>query len=204
MQTQEVIPVKEVQDTETRISTLHDQMSSIKVTSQEELAGVAEHIASIKAAAKEVTAIRDKYIEPAKAIIEHAKKTFNPIIDRCAAIEAHLKQVAQVYMLAEKKKADEKAAKEAAKVESGYQKPETAAKKIAEIPKAQTTAKTESGTLGMKMVKNYRIINEKAIPDEYYKPRELDLAKIRKVALAGVAIPGVEVFEEPQMQSRAR
>lgn len=204
MQTQEVIPVQEVKETDIRISKLHTDMMAIKVTTPEELNAVAEHIASVKAAAKDVTAVRDKYIEPAKAIINHAKATFDPIIERCGAIEKYLKGIAQTYMLEQKKIADEKAAKEAAKVESGYQKPETAARKIAEIPKAQTTAKTDSGTLGMKMVKNYRIIDEKKIPDEYYKPRELDLAKIRKVALAGVEIPGVEVFEEPQMQSRAR
>lgn len=202
--TKEVIPVAEVQATDVRITKLKDQMEAIKVTTPEELNAVAEHIASVKQAAKDVTEVRDKYIEPAKSIIEHAKATFDPIINRCKDIETFLKNKAQEYMLAEKKKADEKAAKEAAKVESGYQKPETAAKKIAEIPEAQRVSKTDKSTLSMKMVKDYRIIDEKKIPEEYYKPRELDTAKIRKVALAGIAIPGVEVFEKPQMDSRAR
>jgi len=202
--TKEVIPAAEVQATDVRITKLKDQMEAIKVTTPEELNAVAEHIAAVKQASKDVTAVRDKYIEPAKAIIEHAKSTFDPIIRRCAEIEAFLKGKAQDYMLAEKKRTDEAAAKEAAKVESGYQKPETAAKKIAAIPEAQRVSKTEKSTLSMKMVKDYRIINEALIPEEYYKPRELDTAKIRKVALAGVAIPGVEVFEKPQMDSRAR
>lgn len=204
MQQNQVIPMAEVEQNKNKVETLHKEMTAIKVTSKEELNAVAAHIGAVKKIQKEVSEVRDRYIAPAKEIIQHAKDTFDPIINLAKEAEEHLKKSAEAFMLAEKKREDDAKAKEIAKVESGYQKPETAARKMGEIEKAETKAETDSNTLSMKMVKDYRIIDEKKIPDEYYKPRELDLAKIRKVALAGVAIPGVEVYEKPQMASRAK
>ena len=75
-------------------------------------------------------------------------------------------------------------------------------KHIEALPEKQKTVDTGESKLTMKAVKDYRIVDEKLIPEEYYKPRELDFVKIRKVALAGVKIPGVELFESQQMMSR--
>jgi hypothetical protein len=204
MQTNEVIPAAEVKEHETRITTLHSQMEAITITNEQELNSVAEHIATVKEAKKQVTEVRDKYIAPAKSIIEHAKATFDPFIKKCEEVEAMLKSKAQVFMEAEEKRLADAKEKEIGKVESGYQKPETAAKKIAAMPEAKKTADTGSSTLTLKKVKEVEIVDEKAIPDEYYKPRELDMVKIKKVALAGVEIPGVKVVEKSQMASRAR
>lgn len=204
MQSTEVIPAAEVKENETRITTLHDQMTAITVTSEKELNQVAEHIATVKKAKKEITAVRDKYIEPAKAIIDHAKSTFDPFIKKCDEVESILKGKAQVFMEAEAKRIEEAKAKEIGKVETGYQKPETAAQKIAAMPEAKKTADTGSSTLSLKKVKEVEIEDQSKIPDEYYKPRELDMVKIKKVALAGIAIPGVKVVEKSQMASRAK
>jgi beta-phosphoglucomutase-like phosphatase (HAD superfamily) len=203
MQTTEVIPAEEVAVVKTKIEAMREQVLAIKVTSQEELTAVAEHIGNVKKMKKFVTQERDKYITPAKEIISKAKEQYDPYITACDEAEAILKSKAQTFMLEEKKKEDELKAKEIKKVETGYQKPETAAKKIEAIPEAKKTVDAGTSKLTMKMVRDYRIVDEKLIPDEYYKPRELDLVKIRKVALAGVSIPGVEIFEKPEMVSKA-
>lgn len=201
MQHNEVIPVAEVQEQKTRIESLREKMSAIKVTSKEELTAVAGHIGEIKKTKKQITEVRDRYIAPAKEIIARAKADFDPYIDACDEIEDALKQTAQTFMLAEKKKEDDEKARILA---DGRTNIETKVEKIGQVKEADKKVEAEGSTLSMKMVKNYRIVDESKIPDEYYKPRELDLQKIKKVALAGVVIPGVEVYEEPQMASRAK
>lgn len=202
MQTNEVIPAEEIAVVKTKIDAMREQVQAIKVTTDEELTQVAKHVDDVKKMAKFVKQERDKYIAPAKEIIEKAKEQYDPYLKACEEAESMLKEKAQVFMIAEKKKADEARAKEIKKVETGYQKPETAVKKIEAMPEAKKTVDTGASKLSMKMVKDIRITDEKAIPDEYYKPRELDMVKLKKVALAGVSIPGVEVFEKPQMASR--
>lgn len=204
MATQEVIPVQEVKEHKTKVQNIMEQMQAIKVTSQDELTSVAEHIGVIKQAKKVVTEARDKYIAPAKEIIDRAKADFNPIIDMCDEAEKILKGKAQAFMEAEDKRIEDAKKKEVAKVESGYQKPETAVEKISQMPTAVKTTKSAAGTLGIKKVKEVVIVDESKIPEEYYKPRELDMVKIKKVATAGIAIPGVEVKEVSQMQHRAK
>lgn len=200
----EVVPIEEVKEHKTRVAELMEQMSAIKVSSPEELTAVAGYIGQVKKSKKAITEARDKYIAPAKEIIERAKSDFNPIIDACDEIEAVLKKKAEVFMIAEKKREDDAKAKEIKKVESGYQKPETAVKNMESIKSAETKVKSEHGTLGMTTVKEVVVFDESLVPEEYYKPRELDMVKIKKVAIAGVAIPGVRVDEKSQMAMRAK
>jgi cytochrome c551/c552 len=198
----QVIPAKEVEEHRTRAEILKKDMSTIKVTSQDELTKVAGYIGEVKKIQKAIEFTKQNYINPAKQIIDQAKMDFDPIINICLEVEKSLKKIAQDFMDAEDKREKLAKEKEVKKVETGYQKPETAVANMENIPKAVTKAKTENGTLGVSKVKDFKITNESLIPDEYYKPRELDLVKIRKVALAGVVIPGVEVFEKSSMSFR--
>lgn len=199
----EVIPADEIKEHKTRIEQLTEQMSAIKVTSQEELTQVATYIGEVKKVAKAVKEARDKYIAPAQAIIDQAKGDFDPIIRGCLAIETMLKGKAQQFMDAEDKRIEEAKKKEIAKVESGYQKPETAVEKISEMKTVAPTVEGGNGKLVRSKVKEGVIENEALIPEEYWIPRKLDLAKIQKVIKAGGVIPGVKVIEKSQMGMRA-
>lgn len=199
----EVIPKDEVKEHSSTIVALKEQMSAIKVTSQEELTTVAGHIASVKKVKKVLEGVRDKYINPAKEIIAMAKGQFGPMIEACDEIEENLKGKAAIFIQKEEKRVKEQEARELAKVDSGYQKEDTATQKIAEIPDAVKNAKIEDGNLSGRKVKKVVIVDQNLIPEEYYKPRELDMVKIKRVATAGVSIPGVRVDEELEMQFRA-
>lgn len=198
----ELIKKEELSIVESKIDAMKQAVGSIEIKSKDDLSLVATNISNVKKMRKFVEQERDKYIKPAKDIIENAKTAFGPYLEVCDDVEKILKDKAQVFMIEDKKREDEAKAKEVAKVESGYQKPETAVKKIEQIEKADTKVKTDAGTLSMKMVKEVVIVDQSLIPEEYYKPRELDMVKIKKVATAGIAIPGVKVEEKPQMASR--
>lgn len=199
----EVISAKEVNENKQIVESLKDKMSAIKVTSQEELTQVAVHIKAVREKKALITKARDKYITPAKEIIEMAKSTYDPFIKLCEEIEAELKGKGQKFIDAEEKRVAEKTAKELSKVETGYQGDEKAAENIAKIDPAVKKASTADGaTLGSKKVKEVVIYDQSLIPEEYYKPRELDMVKIKKIATAGVEIPGVRVELKTQMEFR--
>lgn len=198
MQT-EIIPQEEIKLVKGKIDSMASQVEAIKVTSPEELTQVATHIANVKKMRKYVEQERDKYIAPAKEIIAKAKEQYDPYVKACDDAELALKKKAETFMIEQKKKEDAEKAKILA---DGRTKVETKVEKLSNVKEAKKTVDTGESTLTMKMVKDIRIVDEKAIPDEYYKPRELDMVKIKKVATAGVVIPGVEVYEKPQMASR--
>jgi hypothetical protein len=197
----EVIPAEEIKEHKASIAGLMDQMSAIKVTSKEELTTVAGHIGAVKKAVKRVKEARDKYIAPAKAIIDQAKADFDPIIAAGNEIEGLLKKKAEDFMLAEAKR-EEEAKKKI--LEDGRTKVETKVEKIGKVEEAETKVTGDHGTLGMSMIKTAVIEDESQIPDEYWIPRTLDMTKINKVVKAGGTIPGVKVEEKPQMNMRAK
>lgn len=204
MKTTEVIPQEEIKEHKTRIEQLRANMAAVKVTSPDELNAVAGFIGEVKKMAKAIKEARDKYIAPAKEIIDRAKADFDPFLNVCLEIEADLKKKAQDFMDAEDKRIEEAKAKEIKKVETGYQKPETAANKIAEIAPAETKVSGDHGTLSRAKVATAVIEDESKIPDEYWIPRQLDMVKINKVTKAGVAIPGVRIEYKSQMSMRAK
>ena len=66
-------------------------------------------------------------------------------------------------------------------------------------PLAKTT-QTQSGAAGTyRMVKRWKIEDEKIIPREYYV---LDEKKINAIVKAGAMIPGIKVYEEPDLAIR--
>jgi hypothetical protein len=204
MKQEEVIPAEEIKEHKTRVEQLKASMSAIKVTSQEELTAVAGHVGEVKKLAKIVKEARDKYIAPAKAIIDQAKADFDPFINACIEIEADLKKKAQVFLDAEDARIAAQTKKEIDKVETGYQKPETAAAKIADIGPVETKVSGDHGTLSRSKVATAIIEDESKIPDEYWIPRTLDMAKINKVTKAGGIIPGVRIEMKSQMNMRAK
>lgn len=204
MKTNEVIPAEEIKEHKTRIEQLRANMAAVKVSSQDELNAVAGFIGEVKKMAKVIKEARDKYIAPAKEIIDRAKADFDPFLSVCLEIEADLKKKAQDWMDAEDKRIEAAKEKEIKKVETGYQKPETAAEKIAEIAPVETKVQGDHGTLSRSKVATAVIEDESKIPDEYWIPRQLDMVKINKVTKAGVAIPGVRIEMKSQMSMRAK
>lgn len=194
----ELVQVKE------KMKGMEAMLASTKVTTDEELNSVADKIKVIKTLCKIIEAKKDKYTEPAKMIIAEARETYDPMIKECKNAEIVLKERAGAYMMAkeaEQRKAQEKIA---AKVESGYMKPETAASKLEAMPEAPKTVSTDKGsTLRMAKRKVAVISNPSMIPDEYWI---VDEVRVRKDALARDAanlspIPGVDIVEQASLSS---
>ena len=186
-----------------KIKGMQKMLAITLITSEEELQAVSDKVKQVKMLCKWVEQKKDQYVKPAKQIIDQAKETYDPYIKECKNAEEVLKQRATAYMLEQDRKRKEDEAKLAAKVESGYMKPETAAKKMEAMPEVQKTVRTAESGLRLVKRKVAKIINPNLVPDEYW---EINEVRVRREALekdkAGTAqIPGVEIVEEANTNS---
>jgi len=180
-------------------SAMQGMVDETKVTNEDELNVVADKIKNIKQLGKFIKQEKEKFTKPAQAIINEARTKYLPYEKMCDSAEAQLKVKAGAYMT---KVEDERIKKEesiAARAENGQLKDDTAVRKMEELGEEKKTVATVSGAkLTLKTVKEVVVADETKIPREYLV---LDMVKIRKVALAGVEIPGVEVKETKQMSA---
>ncbi len=197
-------PKNELMVVREKIVGMKAAVEKIVVNSQETLAEASNIIKSVKDMAKAIKAKKDKYAEPAKAIIAEARETYDPLLKECESAEIVLKQKAGRYMQQEEAKRLEAERKLAARVEKGTLKPETAAAKLEAIPEAPKTVRTDQGA-GLRMAKHKvaKIINVDLIPDEFWV---VDEVRVRREALdrekyGKEPIPGVAIEEVASMSS---
>ncbi len=198
VQDQDLVVVRE------KLKGMQKMIDSTQVTSDDELDGVADKIKGIKTLLKIIEQKKEKFTEPAKAIIAEAKETFDPMIKECRNAEIVLKDRASKFMLqreADRKKKEEQIA---TRVEKGTMKPETAMNKIENLPEAPKTVRTDTGS-GLRMAKRKvaKITEPNLIPDEYWI---IDEIRVRKEALEREKnnlpqIPGVVISEEASLSS---
>ncbi len=179
---------------------LQKVVAETTVQNDEDLAKVSDLIKGIKVFKKRVDDEMAKIIDPLKQVITDTKVKYDPYLKACLEAETVLKQKAGVYMTEKENKRLADAKKITDDLESGkIKKTDTAIKKLEKLPEQATTAKTETSTLTMKKIKDIEIVDRNLIPDEYWVVDEM---KVKKVALAGIEIPGVKVIEKTSMASR--
>ena len=183
---------------------MQEMLDNSPVTNDKELSGVSDKIKQVKSLKKFITAEKEKFTEPAKAIIAEAKIKYDPYIKECDNAEIVLKSRAMEYMDEVEKKRKEAEAKIVADLESGkIKKVETAVKKMENLAEAPKTISTVNSSLQMKKRKVAKIVKMELIPDKYWV---VDEVRVRREALdlekMGMPqIPGVEIVEESSLSS---
>lgn len=182
---------------EEKINGMRAMLESTEVTNDEQLAEVAEKVEKIHTLGKFVRQEMERYTKPAQEIINNARERFLPYENECKEAEATLKAKAGAYMRAQEEERKRKEDRIVKQLEDGRIKEQTAIRKMEAVGESKRTVAAPSGArLTMKTVKVVTIDDPSKVPDEYWV---LDETKIKKVALAGVEIPGVSVREEKQM-----
>lgn len=184
---------------EEKIHGMQAMVNETKVTNDAELTEIADKIKNVKNLGKVIVAEKEKYTKPAQEIINNARARFLPYEKECEQAEKQLKAKATEYMVKveeERRKKEESIVK---RVENGNLKEQTGLRKMEELGEEKKTIATETGAkLTLKTVKEVVIIDREKIPHEFWV---VDEVKIRKVALSGINIPGVEVKEVKQMSA---
>lgn len=188
------IDTKELTVLKGQISKLENQAQSVTIETQDDYTGAVDLVSKLKEAGKAIKDKKETITKPLNEALKNARDLFRPIEEQFDSAEAIIKRKLLDY----KKKVDEEArakeAKIAADLESGkIKKIETAEKKMESIERVESTTRGKVGEVQIRKIKKVRITNEILIPREYLVP---DQVAIRRDALAGKEIPGVEVYEE--------
>lgn len=192
------IDTKEIAALKTEVSHVEAKANSLTVKSPEDYKSAADMLASLKTVGNAIKERKEKITKPLNDALRSARDLFRPLEDSFIAAESTIK----TKMLDYKRKADEEARikeqKIAERVERGTLKPETAERKIEQVTRLNTTEHGDVGAVQVRKVKKVRIVDPARVPHEFWV---IDEVKVRKQALAGVEIPGVEVYEDEQIAS---
>jgi len=174
------------------ISKAEAAATALTVKTADDLTGATELLGKIKTVGKAITAKKESMTKPLNEALRNIRDFFRPVEAQWANAEQIVKGKMIDYQNAELAKAAKKTEVIEQKVESGKMSFEKAAEKI-EAVTPQKNVTTAAGAAQFRTVKEVVIDNETLIPREYLI---LDMVKIRKVALAGITIPGVRVIEK--------
>ena len=185
---------------EEKIKGMRTLVETTAVTTDDELAAVSDIIKNIKSLGKFVRQEMERYTKPAQEIINNARQKFLPYEKECDDAESALKLKAKRYMdeqEAKRKKAEDKIA---ADLEAGkIKKEDTAVRKLEELGEQKQTVVGGDSQITARKVKKAYIVEPEKVPHEYWV---IDEVRVKKAALAGAVIPGVEVREESEIAVR--
>lgn len=184
---------------EEKIKGMRSLVEATVVTNEDELKAVSDVIKNVKTMGKFVRQEMERYTKPAQEIINNARLKFLPYEKECADAESALKLKAKRYMDDKEKKRIEAEAKIEHAVETGRIKEDTAVRKLEDLGEQKQTVSGGESQITARKVKKAYIIDPEKVPHEYWI---IDEARVKKAALAGAEIPGVEVREESEIAVR--
>lgn len=184
--TKELAPIK------AQISKTVMSVSALKVEKEEDLARATDALVKIKVVGRKIKEKKEEMTKPLNLALKNIRDFFRPVESDFAMAEKIVKDKIITYQNKAEKEASKKTEKIVEKVEEGKISFDKAADKIEAIT-PDKTVETGTGSVQFRKIKEVRITDEAKIPREYLVP---NMVKIKKVALAGVSISGVEVVEK--------
>lgn len=175
------------------------EVESLKIKTDADFAQAATLLTNVKKLGKFLKQEKDKILNPLKEAVNATREMFAPMDSQISYAEASLKTAMGIYQ--DKKDAENKKKADAiaSRVESGNIKEETGIKKLEELGEVDKSVHTGIGSVNFKKIKKVRITDPNLVPDKYWF---IDEVLIRKEALAGIEIAGVEVYEETSVATR--
>lgn len=193
------IPDQEITVIRTKATKGYNAAKILVISSNEDMTKASDLLGNIKTALKVVIQKKKEITDPMNLALGKVRDLFRPIEQSLSEAENEVKQ----KMLAWQREVDRVAAEEMEKIEVKVDTSEIsfseANEAVAEIQLAPKVVKSKKGSVTFKEVPVVEVTDESLIPREYLV---IDMVKIRKVALAGVQIPGVIVKTEKQVAGR--
>jgi hypothetical protein len=185
---------KEIAPLQKEVSKIVLVASELKVANKDDLQEATNLLAKIKMIGRDILSAKEQITKPLNETLRNVRGFFAPVESQWSEAEVIVKKKMLDFQRAELAKAKTEEVKIEAKVEAGKMSFDKAAEKIEEVtPEKTIKAEGGNGSAQFKKIRVVKVEDEKLIPDEYWV---LDMVKVRKVALAGVEIPGVKVVEE--------
>lgn len=172
------------------------------IKSPNDMKQASEVRSQLKAYLKDVTAKKEAISKPAYKVYKDIMALFAPLETQVKEKLEVIDEAMSVYQTAEKKRADEEAAKIENRIGDGKGKLkfETAVDKIAEIDKPDSKVETESGGTQFFTHTEVSVEDITQVPHKYL---EVNLALIRAELKLGNRIPGIK-YDEQQRPKNMR
>ena len=167
--------------------------NALTVESAEQYTEATELLGRIKKAVAFVKGETEKITRPLLDALNAERARWKPMLAEAEAAESAVKSKMLAWYSAEQEHARMEAAKLEAKVAAGKMSPEKALAKAESIVQPERAVAGTGVVAEIRKVRKMYITDEKLVPDEYWIINEVLL---RKDALAGKEIPGVEVRTE--------
>lgn len=178
-------------------------VNALVIHDEQGLAEAAKIRIGIKSVIKEVKERMEAPIKVAyqayKNIKAEQEKTFGEFLASCEAASRAVDGKVIDYNREIEKVRQEAEAREAAKVERGSIKVETAARHLEEVPEAQRHISTEKGSITIVKLKKFKVVDLSKLPIAYHLANE---PEIRRAMNAGTELPGVEYWVEDSVSGR--
>lgn len=176
-----------------QVTKLENLAVEITIATPEENVVATELKAKLKEIGKTLKDRKEEITKPLNEALKSARALFTPLEERYETAETIVGKKLIAYKQKIEAEARAEEAKIAARVEKGTLRIETAERKLESIEKVEKTIQTNHGQVQFRKIKKVRIINETLIPRNYLV---VDMVAVRRDALAGINIPGAEVYEE--------
>lgn len=184
---------KEVSVLKSQVTKLENQAEEISITTPEENVLAIDLKAKLRDLGKQIKERKEEITKPLNVALKSARELFAPLEQKFEDAE----NIVGRKLLAYKKEQDDKARIEeeriAKRVEKGTLKLETAERKMEEIVKTDKTVQTDHGRVQFRTIKKMRVVDANLVPDKYW---EINETLLRKDVLAGIVVPGAELYTE--------
>jgi len=187
------VDTKELTALKGRVSKLETQANAVTISTQEDYTAAVDLVSRLKDAGSKIKASKESVTKPLNEALRNTRELFAPIEEQFAKAEA----IVKTKLLDYKRKIDAEArvaeAKIAARVENGTMRLDTAERKLDAVERVENTTRGKVGEVQVRVIKKVRIVDAAVLPREYLIPDEV---AIRRDALGGKTIAGVEVYDE--------
>lgn len=177
----------------------------LDIKNDDQLKAASEQLGAIKLLSKNIRAKKDAIIKPALLSIKNTRELFREPETKLFQAERDLKDAMTKYAEQKAAKAAKKAEKLEQQVQSGKKSLQDGAAELSKIESAPQTIHGEDSTTSFRTVKRIRINDITKIPVKYFMDAKVIAAlesAVRKDALSGKPIPGVEVYTKKEVAVR--
>lgn len=190
----DLVPIK------ARVTKMQAVVSALVVEDEDGVMEASKILTGIKDVQRKIKTYKDARIKPINDALRLLRADLKPIEEHCAENEKIVKDKVITYNTELEKIHREAEAKLAERVEKGTMKIETAARKMEEVSEVTTHISTEKGSMTIKKVKKFRVVDLSLLPLRFHLANEV---AIRQRMNAGQSdLPGVEYYEEDQVSAR--
>ena len=188
--------MKELTTLKGQISKIENQAQAVIIATKEDYANAADLVSKLKDIGSRIKSQKESITKPLNEALRNARELFAPIELQYLEAEGIIKSKILEYKVKKDAEAKAEETKIVGQIESGYIKIETAESKMGVIERVGSTTRGEVGEIQIRKIRKVRIVDEMALPRKYLIP---DNVAIRRDALGGKEIPGVEVYDEEQV-----